>query len=219
MDLQQYDDPIYDYIERHISPEPELLRNLNRDTNLHTVNGRMCSGHLQGRFLTMITKLMRPKRVIEFGTFSGYSALCLAEGLDDDASLVSIEFEDELEDRIRLWFDRSVHGHKIELRIGDALQIAASYPDNSFDMAFIDANKRQYVEYYHEALRILKPGGLMIADNTLWDGHVLESSPRSPQTIAIQEFNDMAASDKRVETVILPIRDGISLIRKNDSMF
>lgn len=208
---------LFDYIERHMSPEPMLLRDLTRDSYLHTVNGRMVSGHLQGRLLKMLVQLTGARHIIEFGTFSGYSALCLAEGLPADGRLVTIEFDDELETRIRRWISRSPHADKIELIIGDALKVANNFDINSFDLAFIDANKRQYPEYYVEAKRIVRPGGLIIADNTLWDGHVLERNPKSAQTRAIIEFNDFVAGDPDVETVILPLRDGLTLLRLKDA--
>lgn len=205
------------YVDAHISPEPELLGRLTRESNLRLINGRMCSGHLQGRLLKMLTQLCAPKRVLELGTFTGYSALCIAEGLDDDARLVSIEVDDELEDFIRRQLDLSPHGAKIELRIGSALEICHSFQDESFDMIFIDADKREYPAYLSEADHILRPGGLIIADNTLWSGHVCDPEyEHDRQTSGVRAFNDLAARHPSFETVILPFRDGITLMRKTE---
>lgn len=203
------------YICDHSDPEPELLHRIERESNLHLLNGRMCSGHLQGRLLKMFVAMIHPRRVLELGTFSGYSALCMAEALDDDARIVTLEIDDELEDTIRHNFSRSPHGHKIEPLFGDALDIMSRFEDEAFDLIFIDADKRRYTDYYKEALRLLCPGGFIIADNTLWYGHVIEEEKqRDPQTAGIVRFNDFVAADPRVERVILPLRDGLTLIRK-----
>lgn len=207
-------DKIYDYIESHIDAEPENLRSLERTTNLHLVNGRMCSGHLQGRLLKMLVGMIKPQNVLELGTFSGYSALCMAEGLEQDSHIDTVEADDELEDFILRAFRSSPHGSKITLHIGDALEFMARTPAQSYDLVFMDADKRQYKSYYEAALRLLTPGGYIIADNTLWYGHVMEPAhDRDPQTRGIKEFNDAVASDPRVEKVILPLRDGLTLIR------
>lgn len=203
-----------EYVDSHISPEPENLYRLTRESNLRLVNGRMVSGHLQGRLLKMLTKICAPRLAVELGTFTGYSALCIAEGLPDDARLVTIEVDDELEDFIRRQLDVVPHGRKVELRIGAALDICCEFADGSVDMMFIDADKRQYPEYLHEAARMLRPGGLIIADNTLWSGHVCDPAYNDPQTRGVREFNDIAAALPSFETVILPIRDGITLLRK-----
>lgn len=206
---------IYDYIERHIDAEPEYLHRLERATNLRLINGRMCSGHLQGRFLKMIVGMIRPKRVLELGTFSGYSALCIAEGLADDATIDTIEADDELEEFIRTSFATAEAGQKIRLHIGDALQFARDAEPESYDLVFMDADKREYPAYYEACLRLLRPEGYIIADNTLWDGHVLDApDPKDRQTTAIREFNDRVAADSRVEKVIVPLRDGLTIIRK-----
>lgn len=202
------------YIERHIEREPDHLDRLERETNLRRINGRMCSGHIQGRILKMFTLMIRPKRVLELGTFTGYSALCIAEGLPSDATLLTVELEDELEEAIREAFARAEAGKRITLRIGDALEVCRRLPDASFDMVFIDADKRQYPQYYLEAKRLLRPGGFMLADNTLWDSHVVEEGRRDSQTEGVREFNRLAAEDPETETVIIPVRDGISIIRK-----
>lgn len=204
------------YIETHIEKEPANLRMLERTTNLERVNGRMCSGHIQGRFLKMLTKMTGPKRVLELGTFTGYSALCIAEGLPEDGSLVTVEINDELEEIILEAFADSSYGARIELVMGDAMEVCRSFPDGSFDMIFIDADKRQYPDYYREAKRLLTPCGYIIADNTLWDSHVIEADRHDAQTEGVRRFNDIVASDSDMETVILPLRDGISIIRKTN---
>lgn len=202
------------YVDSHITSEPEYLRRLTRESHLRLINGRMVSGHLQGRLLKMLTQLCAPKLAVELGTFTGYSALCIAEGLPDEGRLVTIEVDDELEDFIRHQLDSSGQGEKVELRIGSALDVCREFADGSVDMMFIDADKRQYPEYLKEAERILRPGGLIIADNTLWSGQVCDPSYQDAQTQGVREFNEIAASHPDFETVILPIRDGISLLRK-----
>ncbi len=176
----------------------------------------MCSGHLQGRILKMLTQMINPERVLELGTFSGYSALCIAEGLKPGATLDTIEVDDELEDFIRFNLSLSPHGECVTLHIGDAIKIMEGWRPATFDLIFIDADKRSYSIYYRRCLSLLRPGGYLIADNTLWDGHVVEPEKfRDPQTKGIREFNDLVKEDSGVEKVILPIRDGLTLIRKN----
>ena len=177
----------------------------------------MASGHLQGRLLKMLVQMIKPLRVLELGTFSGYSALCMAEGLRPEAELHTIEVFDEMEDFIRSWFARSPPASQLHLHIGNALDIVPTLP-GGWDLVFIDADKRQYVDYYHMIVPLMKPGGFILADNTLWYGHVLEEHPRESdqQTINIQAFNDLVASDPRVEKVILPLRDGRTIIRVKD---
>ena len=203
-----------DYIEAHISDEPPVLKRIDRETNLRYINGRMCSGHIQGRLLKMLVAMIRPKRVIELGTFTGYSALCIAEALDDDASLDTIEIDDEMDEVIMRNLNDSPHGRKIRLHIGDATEVMKKWPEEEFDLALIDADKRKYCEYLTELLRIVKPGGFIIADNTLWDGHVVETTPHSSQTKGIMAFNDMVARLPGTEVAIIPIRDGVTLIRR-----
>ena len=203
-----------DYILQHIDPEPELLFHLYRATNLHLLNGRMASGHLQGRVLKMLVQMLRPKRILEVGTFSGYSALCMAEGLDDDGRLYTFEINDEIEDFTRQWIAKSSHAKKIEFIIGNAIEMAPRL-GITFDMAFIDGDKRTYIETYEALLPIVRQGGFVLADNTLWDGHVVDADyDHDPQTLGIRAFNDHVARDNRVEKVILPLRDGLSIIRK-----
>lgn len=210
----------YEYIERHSTPEPRILHKLVRETNLRMVHGRMCSGHIQGRLLKMLVQMISPRKVLELGTFTGYSALCIAEGLatgiHSDAKLISIEANDEYETFIRENLASSPYGHFVELIIGDAVGTMKRFDDTDFDLIFIDADKRSYVDYYVEAKRLLRPGGYIFADNTLWDGHVYDENSHDSQTRGIREFNELVASDAEVEVVILPIRDGLSLIRKRN---
>lgn len=203
-----------DYIEAHISPEPDYLKKIDRDTNLYHVNGRMCSGHIQGRLLKMLTAMISPKRVLELGTFTGYSALCIAEALSEDAEVHTIEADDELEDVINANLSLSPHRHKVKLHIGDALQLMDRLEPETFDMAVIDADKREYPRYFGSVMRLLKPGGYILADNTLWDGHVAEAGKHSSQTQGIIEFNDIVAENKDIEVAIIPVRDGLTIIRK-----
>lgn len=206
---------IEDYARSHSDPEPECLRRIERLSNTRLIHGRMCSGHLQGRLLKMLTEMIRPKLAVELGTFSAYSAICIAEGLDPEGRLVTIEHNDELEDFIRERLEENGFADKVELRIGDAVGCLSEFPDASVDMMFIDADKRSYTSYYEEAMRIVRPGGFIIADNTLWDGHVIDPAyDRDPQTIGIRRFNDLVAADSRVEKVMLPLRDGLTIIRR-----
>ena len=202
------------YILSHIEPEPDYLYRLWRATNIYMLHGRMASGHLQGRLLKMLVQMIRPKRILEVGTFSGYSAICLAEGLEEGGKVYTFEINDEQEDFTRPWIEGSPVADKIEFIIGDAIKEAPKL-GLEFDMAFIDGDKRTYVETYEMVLSILKPGGFILADNTLWDGHVTDPAyDRDHQTQGIRRFNDHIAQDQRVEQVILPLRDGLTLIRK-----
>lgn len=204
-----------DYILKHIDAEPPLLSQLQRQANLDLMNPRMNSGHLQGRLLKMLVEMIKPRLVLELGTFAGYSALSMAEGLTDDGKLITVEIDDEKEDFIRRFLDLSPYGHRVELHIGDACEFLRSYRGEPFDMVFIDADKRLYVDYYRLVWDNLAPGGFILADNTLWDGHVVdESYDRDSQTCGIRRFNDMVAADEAAEKVIMPIRDGITIVRK-----
>ena len=203
-----------DYILAHTEPEPDYLYRLWRATNIHTIHGRMASGHLQGRLLKMLVQMIRPQLVLEVGTFSGYSAISMAEGLAGDARLYTFEINDEMEDFTRPWIEGSSVASKINFIIGDAL-IEAPKLGLTFDLAFIDGDKRTYRDCYEMVLTILRPGGFILADNTLWDGHVVDHAyNRDRQTQGIETFNDYIAADERVEQVILPLRDGLTLIRK-----
>ena len=203
-----------EYILQHIEPEPEYLYRLWRATNIHMLHGRMASGHLQGRLLKMLVQMIQPKNILEVGTFSGYSALCMAEGLEEDGRLYTFEINDEQEDFTRPWIEGSPVADKIEFIIGDA-NVEAPKLGIVFDMAFIDGDKRTYQQTYETVLSLLRPGGFIIADNTLWDGHVIDPNyQKDQQTRGIETFNDFVKNDTRVEQVILPLRDGLTLIRK-----
>lgn len=204
-----------DYILSHIDAEPEDLGKLDRDTHLRLLYPRMCSGHLQGRLLKMLVRMIRPRLVLELGTYSAYSALCMAEGLPDDSCRIhTIEIDDELEDFIREHLAASPVGHRVTLHMGDAAAIVPAL-SATFDLVYIDANKRHYVEYYDLVMPHLRPGGFIIADNTLWDGKVADGlEHHDPQTQGILAFNDHVARDPRVEKVIIPLRDGLTLIHK-----
>ena len=202
-----------DYILSHIDPEGDYLQALYRDTHLKLLYPRMASGHLQGRLLKMFVRMVRPQQVLEIGTYSGYSALCMAEGLPEGGMIHTFEINDEQEDFTRPWLEHSAYADKIKLYIGDALELVPRL-GLTFDLAYVDGDKRRYTDYYEMVLRHLAPGGYILADNTLWDGHVLEEHPRDAQTRGIQAFNDLVAHDDRVEKVILPLRDGLTIIRK-----
>ena len=202
------------YIRNHIDEEGELLARLNRDAHVNLLHPRMLSGHLQGRILKMFCRMLRSERILEIGTYTGYATLCMAEALSDTGIIHTIEIDDELEDFIQKYFNQSEYKDKIKLYIGDALQIIPCL-NEVFDLVFIDADKRLYSEYYDLIFDKVRPGGMIIADNTLWNGKVIATPHLSDkQTIGIQEFNDKIAQDKRIEKVIIPLRDGITLIWK-----
>ena len=204
------------YVLAHSEPEGDYLYRLYRATNIHTIHGRMASGHLQGRLLKMLVSMIRPKNILEVGTFSGYSAICMAEGLDEGGKVWTFEINDEMEDFTRPWIENSPVADKIDFRIGDA-NVEAPKLGVTFDLAFVDGDKRTYVETYEMVLRLLRTGGYIIADNTLWDGHVTDPAyDHDHQTQGIRQFNDYVAADNRVEQVIVPLRDGLTLIRKKD---
>ena len=202
------------YLLAHSDPEGDYLYRLYRATNIHLLHGRMASGHLQGRVLKMLVRMAQPKNIIEIGTFSGYSAICLAEGLPEGGMVYTFEINDEQEDFTRPWIENSPVADKIKFIIGDALTEAPKL-GVEFDMAFIDGDKRTYMESYEMVLSVLRPGGFILADNTLWDGHVVDHAyDKDRQTRGIEEFNDFVAHDERVERVMLPLRDGLTLIYK-----
>lgn len=221
MNYEETANALDEYIRHHIDAEPELLHQVQRLTHLRLTYSRMCSGHLQGRLLKMLCSLTGAHRILELGTYSGYSALSMAEALTPNPvtgteELHTIEIFDELEDFLREMFGKSPLGEKIHLHIGDALQIIPQLKsDEPWDVAFIDADKRIYNDYYDLVLPQMRPGGLIIADNTLWDGKVLDPNPKESdlQTRGLQAFNDRIAQDPRVEKVILPMRDGLTMIR------
>lgn len=205
---------IFDYIEQHSSPESDVLKRITRSTHLEVINPRMLSGHVQGRVLSMISQMIQPQRILELGTFTGYSALCLAEGLTDDGKLITIEHNDEMEPSIRRNLGLTPLGEKIELVIGDAIEVLRRL-DEKFDLIFIDADKKQYCDYLDLVIPLLRPGGWILADNTLWDGHIIDPAyDKDKQTIALRAFNDKVMQDERLDKVILPLRDGLTIIRK-----
>jgi caffeoyl-CoA O-methyltransferase len=202
------------YAEEHTSSESDLLSKINRETNLEVLQPRMLSGHLQGRVLAMISQMINPSYVVEIGAYTGYSALCLAEGLKQDGKLISIEYNKELEDRILNYFNLSEHANLIDLKIGDALELLPTL-ENGIDLVFIDADKVNYLNYYNLVFDKLKPGGYIVADNVLWSGKVVEEvDDQDEETEALIKFNDFIQNDSRVENVLLPVRDGLMLIRK-----
>ncbi len=225
MNYEETADALDEYVLQHIDPEPEVLHQVQRLTHLRLTYTRMCSGHLQGRMLKMLCSLTDAHRILELGTFSGYSAISMAEALTPDPEngeevLHTIEVFDELEDFIRENLTRAgTLGQKIQLHLGDALELIPSVSQQiqkPWDVCFIDADKRHYKEYYDMVLPYMRQGGLILADNTLWDGKVLEKHPKESdlQTRGLQTFNDYIAHDKRVEKVILPMRDGLTIIKK-----
>lgn len=209
-----WSEAIEEYILSHSDDEGELLAALNRDANVNLLRPRMLSGHLQGRILKMFCRMLVPKRVLEIGTYTAYATLCMAEGMAPDGRIHTIEINDEMEDFINKYLDRSPHKEKITVHFGDALEVIPKL-GGEFDLVFIDADKRLYSEYYDLVFPMVRPGGLILADNTLWDGHVVEV-PRSAdkQTLGIMAFNDKIKRDDRVEKVILPLRDGLTMIWK-----
>ena len=203
------------YVETMSSPEEALLRELERETYLRVINPRMISGHIQGKFMEMLVRMLRPRRILEIGTFTGYSALCMAAGLDDGGIIDTCEIDDELEEMIRNFFDRSQHGGKIRLHIGSALEIAPTLGER-YDLVFMDGDKREYTAYYNMLMDngLVGSGSFILADNILWYGKVVEPVAKGDkQTQAIVDFNRMIREDERVENVFIPIRDGIILIR------
>lgn len=212
-------DALERYIAEHTEPEAELLRELDRETHQRMIAPRMLSGHVQGRLLEMLVRMLRPQRVLEIGTFTGYSALSMAAGLEEGARLDTVEVDDELEELAQSYFDRSPHGPKIRLHIGSALDIAPTL-GAEFDFVFIDGDKREYPAYYRMLLgdgggkALVHSGTILVADNILWSGKVAEPVAHNDRhTQALVEFNRMVAEDPRVENVIVPIRDGLNLIR------
>lgn len=204
-----------EYISAHIEPEGDLLKSLYRETNIKLLNPRMASGHIQGRLLKSFVQMIQPKNVLELGTFTGYATLCMAEGLPENGHIDTIEIDDELEGFIKKWIDISPYKDKITLHIGDAVKVVPTL-NKRFDLVFLDAEKREYPDYYKQLFDYVELGGYIIADNTLWDGHVVDPEySKDKQTKAIKEFNDMVAADSRVSVSIVPIRDGLTIVRRN----
>ena len=203
---------ISSYAEAHTSPESDLLKALNKETHLKTLQPRMLSGHLQGRFLSFLSKLQRPRRILEIGTFTGYAALCLAEGLTDDGILYTIEANDELQPIIEKYFRQSPQANQLHLIIGNALNIIPEI-NELFDIVFIDAGKRDYPAYFDLVIDKVVPGGIIIADNILWSGKVIFEK-KDLDTQIIDAFNKKMRADTRIECILLPIRDGLLMMRK-----
>lgn len=202
------------YVTGHTRPESELLKKLNRETYAKVMRPRMLSGHLQGQVLRMFSYMIRPKSILEIGTFTGYSALCLCEGLQEGGRLITLDINEELEPMVRRYFEESGRAGQIDYRIGNALTLIPALKE-SFDLVFIDADKVNYARYYDMVLPLIPPGGFIIADNVLWSGKVLDPSVNKDEdTRAICAFNEMVANDPRVENVLFPIRDGLMVIRK-----
>lgn len=212
--MLSYDEALEKYIETHIDAEPADLHALYRETHLRCLYPRMCSGHYQGRLLKMLTAMVRPRRVLELGTFTGYSALCIAEGMDSEGIIDTIEIDCEKEEHLRNLFDASDYAGRINVFIGDALSVIPTLP-HRYDMVFIDANKRHYRDYLELVLPMVPVGGFILADNTLWDMKVVsETGHPDIKTDAIARFNDFVAADPRLEKVILPVRDGLTIMRR-----
>jgi len=209
------DSELFRYIEGHTEAEPELLKRLNRHTHLNVLRPRMLSGHFQGRVLSLFSHMIKPSSILEIGTYTGYSALCLAEGLTKNGSLITIDKNAELEPTVRTYIDQSPYSESIHYIIGDALEEVPKLP-NTFDLVFIDADKANYAAYFDLVIGKLNPGGYILADNVLWSGKVLEKNRKKddPDTLAILAFNKKVADDPRVQHVLLPIRDGLMILRK-----
>lgn len=213
--MEFIDQRLADYAEAHTTPESEVLAELNRETWAKVLMPRMLSGHLQGRVLSLFSKLQRPRRILEVGTYTGYSALCLAEGLSDDGLLHTIDINAELEDMVLKYVKKAGYEHKIKMHVGNALEIIPQL-DETFDLVFIDADKENYWNYYEMAIDKVRPGGLIMADNVLWSGKVIDPKmvERDEETKALNEFNSRVGLDNRVEQILLPVRDGIMIARK-----
>jgi predicted O-methyltransferase YrrM len=212
--MQRFNESVNDYILQHTSTPSDLLLELERQTHLKILRPQMVSGTLQGKILEMLSCMIKPGNILELGTFTGYSALCLAKGLQPEGKLITIDMNDELEVFARSFFNRSPYGNKIDFRIGDAREIIPSLKE-TFDLVFIDADKRQYPEYYQMVFDKIKPGGYLIADDVLWYGKVNEKiQDNDTYTKGLLAFNNMVQKDNRVENVIFPVRDGLMVVRK-----
>ena len=213
--MQFLSEDLDNYVVAHSDNEPELLQQLNRETNQKILQPRMLSGHYQGRVLSMISKLVNPKTILEIGTYTGYSALCLAEGLQTEGELHTIDINEELYDIQKKYFDKSDYKNQIHQHIGNALDIIPEL-NRTFDLVFIDADKENYCNYFEIIINKLKQGGIILSDNVLWSGKVLETTFKKDDTStpALIAYNKLLKNDKRVETVMLPIRDGLTISRK-----
>ena len=204
---------IEEYLEQHTTPMDEVLHELYRETHLHAMNPRMASGPVQGRFLQLLCQLMQPKKVLEIGTFTGFATICLARGMASDGLLTTIEANEEYEGIIRKYLAKAAVADRVRLIIGDAKEVIPTL-EGGFDMVFIDADKISYPSYYDLVIEKLNPGGVILADNVLWEGKVLNVGTKERDTKAIQAFNDKVQNDPRVENVLLPLRDGLMMVRK-----
>ncbi len=203
-----------DYCENNTTPESEILSKLNRETHLKVVSPRMLSGHLQGRFLSFISKLQQPKLIVEIGTYTGYSALCLAEGLAKDGKLISIDVNEETSSFAKSFISKTEYANQINLVLADAKEFVTTI-NEPIDLVFIDADKKNYLNYYHLIIDKIKPGGLIIADNVLWSGKItMPEKEMDRETLALHQFNQFVQQDSRVENILLPIRDGLMIVRK-----
>ncbi|MCB0497851.1 MAG: class I SAM-dependent methyltransferase [Cyclobacteriaceae bacterium] len=212
--MEFIDEQLAKYVEEHTQPESDLLRKINRETHLEVLRPRMLSGHLQGRVLSMFSKMIQPKQVLEIGTYTGYSALCIAEGLAAGGKIITIDKNEELEERVKKYFSESPYKGQIDFRVGDALAIIPELKED-FDLVFIDADKANYLNYFNLVIDRLHSGGYIIADNVLWSGKVVEPlEDDDVDTRALLEFNKAVQNDNRVENVLFPIRDGLMVIRK-----
>jgi caffeoyl-CoA O-methyltransferase len=210
----EFIDPILDqYVCEHTSPESELLQKINRETHVDVLQPRMLSGHFQGRVLSMFSKMIQPNRILEIGTYTGYSALCLAEGLADQGKIITIDVNEELENRVRGYFESSKYRDKLIYLIGDAIKLIPEIKEN-WDIVFIDADKLNYLNYYQLVFDSVSVGGYIIADNVLWSGKVVESTKQDRETNLLREYNQFVHDDPRVEQVLMPIRDGLMITRK-----
>lgn len=204
---------VEEYSMLHTTKESELLNKIDRETHLEVLRPRMLSGHFQGRLLSMLSKMISPYRILEIGTYTGYSAICLAEGLTEDGKLYTIDINEELEDRVRQYFLESNYNQQIDLIIGDALNLIPRL-NESWDIVFIDADKKNYTKYFNMVVASVKSGGYIIADNVLWSGKVVEKDHLDEDTLALRVFNDTLSKDPRFEVVLLPVRDGLLIARK-----
>lgn len=210
--MEFLDKDLIDYVEQHTSPETDLLKKINRDTHANVLMPRMLSGHLQGRILATFSHMIRPKAVLEIGTYTGYSALCLAEGLQEGGELHTIDINEELEEKVRNFFTRSPYASSIHYHIGNALEVAPGL-QKPWDLVFIDADKINYAAYYDLVIEQVRLGGFIIADNVLWSGKVV-GDKTDKDTEAIRAFNKKVQDDERVENVLFPVRDGLMVVRK-----
>lgn len=210
--MELFTESLTSYLESHTDPETDLLKRINRETYLKETRAHMLSGHLQGRVLSLLSKLKSPNTILEVGTFTGYATLCLAEGLQAEGKLHTIDINEELEDRVRAYFDESPYAKQIDYHIGNAMDIIPGLK-GPFDLVFIDADKKNNINYYQLVIDKVPPGGLILIDNVLWKGKVLQED-YDKQTEFILELNKQIAADSRAEKVILPLRDGLFLIRK-----